>query len=188
MSVIAAICSSRTASTWLASDTVSSSGNLHLVVGPKWIMRHSWGVGVAGHLRTINVFQQHADELLKDLSDPYEFARRARDLLTADGYRSGKDDAGPCEFGQMLMLANTRSVWTIGADFSLTEVPADSLWAEGSGRELAIGAAHALQATVSDISAKDLIRLAVETAVARDVGCGGSAWIAELAKNSGSRL
>jgi ATP-dependent protease HslVU (ClpYQ) peptidase subunit len=180
MTVIAAMCSSLNASTWVASDTLISSGNLQLYVGPKWVMRGSWAVGIAGHMRTINIFQNHADELLRDLRDAYEFSRRARQMLLADGYLSAKNDEGPSDLGQMMMLANPRSAWTVGADFSLTQLPVDTLWAEGSGRELAIGAAHALQATCAGISAKEIIRAAVETAIARDIRCGGTAWIAEL--------
>jgi ATP-dependent protease HslVU (ClpYQ) peptidase subunit len=180
MTVIAALSSSASASTWVASDTMISSGNLQLHVGPKWVIRGSWAVGVAGHMRAINVFQSHADELFRDLRDPYEFAQRARQALLADGFEAAKNDGGPCELGQMLMLANAGSVWTVGSDFSLTEIPVDSLWAEGSGRELAIGAAHALAAACRSISARDLVRTAVETAIARDIRCGGTAWIAEL--------
>jgi ATP-dependent protease HslVU (ClpYQ) peptidase subunit len=181
MSVIAAMCSSRTASTWVASDTLVSSGNLRLSVGPKWLIRDSWAVGVAGHVRTINVFQRHAEELLKGLGDAYEFSRRARDLLRADGYGSAKEDLGPCDFGQMLMVATPHGVWTIGSDFSVSPIPVDFLWAEGSGRDLAIGAAHALRESCPEISAKDVLRRAVETAIACDVGCGGEAWVSEIA-------
>jgi ATP-dependent protease HslVU (ClpYQ) peptidase subunit len=126
------------------------------------------------------VFQNRAEQLLANLGNAYEFSQRARDILSADGYRSPKDDEGPCDFGQMLMLANSGGVWTVGSDFSLTELPADSMWAEGSGRELAIGAAHAIQSAFPEISPEEVIRLAVETAVAKDVGCGGAVWISEL--------
>lgn len=180
MTVIAAMCSSLSRSTWVASDTMIASGNLQLHVGPKWVVRGSWAVGVAGHLRAINVFQGHADELFHDLGDPYEFTQRARQVLLADGFEGAKNDGGPCELGQMLMLANPGNAWTVGSDFSLTQLPADALWAEGSGRELAIGAAYALGAGGGAISAKDIVRMAVETAIARDIRCGGIAWIAEL--------
>jgi ATP-dependent protease HslVU (ClpYQ) peptidase subunit len=131
-------------------------------------------------MRAINVFQSHADELFRDLRDPYEFAQRARHVLLADGFEAAKNDGGPCELGQMLMLASPRSAWTVGSDFSLTQLPADSLWAEGSGRELAIGAAHALGAGCRGVSVEDIVRTAVETAIARDIRCGGIAWLAEL--------
>ena len=185
MSVIAAICSSRTGSTWVASDTLVSSGNLRLSLGPKWLIREPWAAGVAGHVRTMNVFQRHPEELLKGLEDAFEFSLRARELLRADGYNSVKEDSGPCDFAQMLMVANPRGVWTIGSDFSVSPIPVDTLWAEGSGRDLAIGAAHALLLSCPTMPAKDLLSRAIATAIACDVGCGGEAWVGELAATEG---
>lgn len=158
----------------------NSSGDLKLIVGPKWILREPWAIGVAGHLRTINVFQHHAGMLLGDLPDAYEFARRARDLLKSDGYGEGKDTDGPPQFGQMALLARPDAVWTIGADFSVMPLPLDRLWAEGSGRDLAIGAAHALVSVHCGLPERDVVRHAVETAILYDSNCGGGCWLEEL--------
>ena len=156
------------------------SGDLRLAIGQKWIVREPWAVGVAGHLRTINIFHQHADTLLGTLPDAFEFARRARDLLKSDGYGEGKDTEGPPQFGQMFMLACPDRVWTVGADFSVMPLPPDKLWAEGSGRDLAIGAAHALVSAHGGYSEKDIVQQAVETAIIYDSGCGGAPWLREL--------
>jgi ATP-dependent protease HslVU (ClpYQ) peptidase subunit len=180
MSVIVALCSSESKSTWIASDTMVASGNLTLSIGSKWIVRKPWAVGVAGHLRTINVFQHHADELLRDLPDAYEFTRRARDFLKSDGYGEGTETDGPSHFGQMLLLACPDTVWTMGADFSVTPLPVDRLWAEGSGRDLAIGAGHALGTVHDGLSDRDVVRHAIETAIAYDSICGGTPWMEEL--------
>lgn len=180
MSVIVALCSSRSESTWIASDTMVVSASLTLSIGPKWIVREPWAVGVAGHLRTINIFQHHADALLGDLPAAYEFARRARELMKSDGYGEGEDSSGPAHYGQMLMLARPDAVWTIGADFSVMQLPTDTLWAEGSGRDLAIGAAHALRSVQSALSDRDVVRHATEAAIAYDSICGGPMWMAEL--------
>ena len=180
MTVLAAMHCSHSRSTWLASDTASSSGDLRLLVGPKWIVRGPWALGVAGHLRTMNLFEHHADSLFADLQGAYDFSQKARDLLRADGYVSAKEDTGPLEFGQALMLAHATGVWTVGSDFSFSPIPADTFWAEGSGRDLAIGAAHALNAASIAVPAREVVRLAVEAALAYDFLCGGPAWIAEL--------
>lgn len=181
MSVIVALCSSKSGSSWIASDTMGISGNLTLGIGSKWIVRGPWAVGVAGHLRTINVFQNHADELLGDLSDAFEFTQRARSLLKSDGYGEGTETDGPPSFGQMLMLVRPDMVFTVGADFSVMPLPVDKLWAEGSGRDLAIGAAHALGTVHGGLSDRDVVRHAIETAITYDSICGGSLWMEELA-------
>ena len=180
MTVIAAISSARAGATWVASDTLIISGNLELELGPKWSVRDAWAIGVAGHLRTMNIFAHHADTLLKDVRDVFEFTGRVRSLLGEEGFRSSKEEEGPPNFGQMLMLANPRNIWTIGPDFSITPLPDNTLWAEGSGRDLAIGAAHALQLCRAEISPRETIRLAIETAITCDAQCGGAPWIAEL--------
>jgi ATP-dependent protease HslVU (ClpYQ) peptidase subunit len=174
MSIIAALCSSTTCSTWIASDTMVCSGALRQIAGPKWIVRRPWAAGVAGHLRTINVLQHHAAELLQGLASPYEFAHRVRELLSADGYSSAKNDGGPPEYGQMLMLAHPGGIWAVAADFSVMPLPVDRLWAEGSGRELALGAAHALLAADAGLAEKDVVRHAVDAAIVYDSNCGGS--------------
>jgi ATP-dependent protease HslVU (ClpYQ) peptidase subunit len=181
MSVIAALCSTRTGTAWIGSDTMACSGTLRQDSGPKWVIRRPWAVGVAGHLRTINVISESADELLGNLSSPHDFAQRVRDLLRADGYREVKDDeVGPLQFGQMLMLARPDKSWTIGADFSVLELPADRLWAEGSGRDLVLGAAFGLQCTGMKHSDSEIVERALEAAILWDVSCGGIPWCAEL--------
>jgi ATP-dependent protease HslVU (ClpYQ) peptidase subunit len=180
MTVIAAMSSARAGATWVASDTLIISGNLELELGPKWLVRNEWAIGVAGHLRTMNIFAHHADILLKDVQNVFEFTGRVRSLLGEEGYRSVKEEEGPPNFGQMLMLANSRNIWTIGPDFSITPLPDDKLWAEGSGRDLAIGAAHAMQLSRAELSPREIVRVAIETAITCDAQCGGTAWIAEL--------
>ncbi len=178
MSVIAALHDRRSQSTWIGSDTLCCAGNLKLPFGPKWVVRRRWAIGIAGHLRTINLIDRHASELVQDLSGPYELAQRLRDLLKADGFREGQEERGPLEFGQTLMLARPDSVWVLGFDFSTVVLPPDRLWAEGSGRDLAIGAAHVLATQAA--APANVVRCAIETAVAFDTGCGGDAWVFQL--------
>jgi ATP-dependent protease HslVU (ClpYQ) peptidase subunit len=78
------------------------------------------------------------------------------------------------------MLARSDGVWNVGADFSVISLPADQLWAEGTGRELALGAAHALLSMNPNVAAKDIVRCAVEAAIAHDTTCGGGPWVEEL--------
>jgi ATP-dependent protease HslVU (ClpYQ) peptidase subunit len=68
----------------------------------------------------------------------------------------------------------------VGPDFSVTPIADDTLWAEGSGRELAIGAAHALQRMRAETQAREIVRAAIETAISWDTQCGGTAWLAEI--------
>lgn len=177
MSVIAAVQVAHEGPTWIGSDTLVTSGNLRLELGTKWIVRGEWAIGVAGHMRAINVIDHQASQLLSDVSGPYVLADRLRNLLQQDGFRAGTEEHGPLEFGQSLMLAHRNGVWGIGADFSTIALPPGRLWAEGSGRDLAIGAAHALAVCGVPPSPDEILRRALETAIMFDVGCGGRPWV-----------
>ncbi len=179
MSIIAAHHDAHRRSTWIGSDTLACSGSLRLPFGPKWVVRRPWAIGIAGHLRTVNLVDRHAGELMNQVSGPYELADRLRDLLKRDGFREGTEERGPMEFGQTLLLAHCNGVWTLGTDFSTVAVPSDQLWAEGSGRDLAIGAAHVLAHVIPQEPA-EIVRRAIETAIDLDIGCGGHAWVFEL--------
>lgn len=180
MSVIAALHDKRSRSTWIGSDTLCCAGDLKLPFGPKWVVRRPWAIGIAGHLRGINLIDQHASELVQAVSGPYQLAERLRDLLKRDGFREGAEERSPMEFGQTLMLARPDGVWTLGSDFSTVALPPDRLWAEGSGRDLAIGAAHVLLTRSAVPAPAEVVSCAIETAVAFDIGCGGEAWVFEL--------
>ena len=182
MSVIAALTCSTSGSTWIGSDTLMCSATLRQIVGPKWIRHRPWALGVAGHLRALNLFQYHAAELLGDLSHPFDFATRARELLKADGFTTeGNGSGGPIVYGQMLILARPGEVWAVAADFSVMALAPDRLWAEGSGRELAVGAGHALLTAGTDLTAEEVVRRAVDTAITYETSCGGTAWVDLLA-------
>jgi len=80
----------------------------------------------------------------------------------------------------MLILARPGEVWSVAADFSVVAIEPGRLWAEGSGRELAIGAAHALVELGSGLAAEQVVRRAVETAMALETSCGGTAWVSPV--------
>ena len=62
--------------------------------------------------------------------------------------------------------------------------PPDTLWAEGSGRELALGAAHALLSLKDVPNMEEIVRQAVDAAIIYDSTCGGTAWLEELSAES----
>ena len=144
MSVILVYCASPRATTWIASDTMAMSGNLRLDCGTKWILHGRWAAGVAGFLRSANLLEEGKARLLDGLDGPMDFADRAQQLFRSDGYREEREERGPANFGQVLLLATAGQCWIVGGDFSVAQVPPGQLWAEGSGREIAIGAGHAL--------------------------------------------
>jgi ATP-dependent protease HslVU (ClpYQ) peptidase subunit len=179
VSIIVGLCEPRR-QTWIGSDTLVCAGNIKLTMGAKWIMREPWAIGIAGHLRTVNLAEANADQLLGELPGVYEFARRMRDLLKADGFHEDAEDRGPLEFGQTTMLAHPTGLWTLGSDFSFIRIPDGQLWAEGSGRELALGAGHALLTRDPGIRSEEAVQRAIEAAIHFDTASGGEVWIRRL--------
>ncbi len=181
MSVVVALTAPEGRSTWIGSDTLYASGSLKLV-GPKWIVRPPWAVGVAGHLRSVNILEHHRENLLAELSGAYEFTRRIRELLREDGFHQDSEGQGPgpLGFGQTFILAHPEGAWTIASDFSIVPIPRGQLWAEGSGRELALGAAHARANCGGKFTARDTVKRAIAAAIAFDTICGGEIWLEEL--------
>lgn len=183
MSVIVGLRTSN-GETWIGSDTLACADAMKITVGPKWVVRAPWAVGVAGHLRTMNVVDAHADKLLHDLASAYEFSDRLRDLLKSDGFHENGEAQGPLVFGQTTMLAHPTGLWALGGDFSLVRIADNELWAEGSGRELALGAGYAAQVTCMKQAPEETVRLAIAAAIHFDVGSGGEIWIHRLKAES----
>ncbi len=181
MSVILALCDPARGATWIGSDTMAMSGSLRLDCGAKWILQDGWAAGIAGYLRSANLLEADKARLLAGLAGPGDFVDRARALFRADGYREETDEHGPPNLGQAMLLATAGRAWMIGGDFSVADVPPGLLWAEGSGRELAIGAGHALARLPAPPRPEEIARRALEAALALDTTCGGALWLAELA-------
>jgi ATP-dependent protease HslVU (ClpYQ) peptidase subunit len=181
MSVIAVLRTSDGSSTWVGSDTLVCNGCLKQDFGPKWIVHEPWAIGVAGHLRTVNLIERNIETLAGGLKDAYEFASRARDAMKSDGYHGDTDERGPIGFGGTLVLASAAGAWVIGSDFSITPIAPGAAWAEGSGREIALGAIHALQSLQVRLAPDDILRRAIDAAMALDMNCGGRTWVQQVA-------
>ena len=180
MSVIVVLRASDGRSTWVGSDTLICGGNLKQDYGPKWVIRAPWAIGVAGHLRTVNLIEQNIEGLTGNLKGAYEFALRAREIMKSDGYQGDPEERGPVAFGGTLILTNSTGAWVIGSDFSITTISPGTAWAEGSGREIALGAIHALQSLQTVLAPDDVLRRAIDAAMALDINCGGHPWVHEV--------
>ncbi|MDQ7250505.1 hypothetical protein [Dongia sedimenti] len=180
MSVIIALRAEDGRCSWLGCDTMVTGGNLKQDYGPKWLLQEDWAIGVAGHLRTVNLVEHHIESMLRDLNDPYEFALRVREIMKSDGYRASEEEIGPLTLGGALMLARPHGAWVIEADFSITPIAPGAAWAEGSGREVCMGALHVLLTSGGGLAPRDIVQRALDAAMALEVNCGGRTWIHQL--------
>lgn len=181
MSVIVALRTADGRCTWLGCDTQVSGGNLKQDYGPKWLIREAWAIGIAGHLRTVNLVEHHLGSLVRDLGVPYDFALRVREVMKADGYHGDEEEPGPLTLGGALILARSDGAWVIEADFSITPIAPGAAWAEGSGREVCMGALHALLALDGGLAPGDIVQRALDATTALEINCGGRTWTHQLA-------
>lgn len=158
-----------------------TGGSLKQEYGPKWLLQDPWAIGVAGHLRTVNLVERNRKTLLLDLKDAFDFGLRMREIMTADGYRGNTEEFGPLAFGGAIILATAASASVIGSDFSITPIAPGRGWAEGSGREVTMGALHALLSLSPPLDPESVITLALDAAMALDVNCGGQSWVRQIA-------
>ena len=162
--------------TWIGSDTLCRMGNIKINNGPKWVCWGKWAVGTAGDLRSINVFEQNAKQLFDDLSGPFDFSERVRDMLPRYGFDlkpPGNDEQVPL-CGQDMILACPEGIWAVPRDLCIVNV--GDYWADGSGLAFALGAMHALQGSDPEV----MMRAGLNAAMTFEAACGGDEWIEVL--------
>lgn len=167
--------------TWLGSDTLTFNGDIREHCGSKWTCHAGWAVASSGTLRTGNVVRRHIAEIVAS-ADPYEIASALRSVLADDGYER-HEKGGQIDFGDNFMLATAGRLWSVGTDFSVLEV--NDFYADGCGRELGLGAWHALH--TQRLSGEQVVRAALAAAGAYHVHCGGPPWVHVLRIDAGPK-
>lgn len=177
MTIIVALHDPKAKCTWIGADRLISAGGplMSLYHSEKWSRYGDWAAGMAGNFRTNVLVQNNAEGLFSDLSGEFEFTNRLKALFIEDGYSTDTDE-GPKSYGGSAILVNASGVWSIGPCFEVQAITPSELYAEGSGRKYAFGAATALQGG----DAETIVRKAVEAAIRYDPYCGGEPWIERL--------
>lgn len=159
--------------TWLGGDRRTTTeaevlSDHHL----KWLVEDGWALGIAGDARA-GALGQRAGLFDRLGNDPaWSIATTLRKALQADGWHT-KDNAGARCFDICMLIASAGGVWAAFDCLTPIAMPAGQFVAIGSGRQLAMGAAHALRGR----SPRQVVRRAVEAAIAHDTACGGEPWI-----------
>lgn len=175
MTVLAAMHDTAMGCTWIGSDTHATMGGLKFQCQPKWVIGSHWAVGCAGDARFQNIVRARLMDDLDERNDAFTVTDRLRSALKDDGWNTGGDPGAP-DFGVWAMLASPKGVWTICTAFSVD--PIKGYWADGSGGQVATGAMYA--ASLSGLSAEDIIRTGIMAAIEHERGCGGEVWFDRL--------
>lgn len=168
--------------TWIASDSQATSDNLKIGPVGKWVRRGAWAVGCAGDFKTICVMQGQTDTLLNGATSAGEVVQRLEKLLVTNNFAAGSDGPfGPPIWGQSFLIASDHGLWDVDMSLGLFAVPANTLWAAGSGRDFALGAGFG---AAQNPDAAERVRLAIEAAMAFDVMSGHGGWFDHIASET----
>jgi hypothetical protein len=166
--------------TWIGADSRATSDNLKIGPISKWVRVGGWAIGCAGDLKTINIIRSESAMLFEPTNDPQVIVQRLERMMIKHNYTAATDGPfGPPAWGQSFLLASPDGLWDLDGHLSVFPVPADTVWAAGSGRDFALGAGLA-SAQLSECAPADRVRLAIEAAMAYDVMSGHGGWFDHL--------
>lgn len=135
-------------------------------------------IASTGSGRTLVLIRE--SNILDKASGSHEVAEFLRELIKKDGYASSADDGrGALSFGDTYLYADASGVWDIDSRFATWPIDDGVLWARGSGMDYAVGAGFAMQKDAS-LNPYYRVRMAIEAAIANDLGCGGDIFIEHI--------
>lgn len=163
--------------TWIGSDRMLT-GSVKSEVQSKWAVHpNGFAIGTAGAARALNILEVECDTLLQGRPPPNEFIRRLRAVLEGHGYVPMVESPGPQIWGQDFLLASPNGIWAIDPALFIHHVPANKLWAEGSGRDYAFGAGYMTEGHEDPLFR---VTSALDAAANFDDATGSGAWVAHL--------
>lgn len=175
MTIIAAICSDRRTIIGY-NDGLERGGTPILGTSLPWIFFNDLAFGITGESSVQRLLSYKIREFAEIGSDPHVFIDAVRQILT-DNYVGSKDDSDfVTTYGIYSILVHKDGrIWDVGGCLSLTEIPHDTLWAQGSGADYAMGAFHALESVKSKIATERKLKICIEAAIKNDIHCVGIA-------------
>lgn len=184
MTIICAMRDPITGKVWIGADSrTTESGNLLIpTVCRKWRIakRGRHAVALAGWGRGCDVIR-HADEEMLFGGDltAMELSGRIRNLLLADGF-SRRDGSGPVQIQAASLIVVDGRLYDCDDSFAVSEIADGQVWATGSGRGFALGAAHAMRHVADFLAPVDVIKGCVAAACAYDTACGGEPFVTSV--------
>ncbi len=171
MSIIVAINDVDANVVWVGSNGRATLGSLRAPsVDHKWKAMNGWLIGITGSGPKLEALDAHAKEFPDTAEHPFEVLRFMKSAYEA--FDIGDTEEGLKRYcGSGILISKTGRIWDFDNSFCLTEVESGAFWAQGSGMEIALGAAAALEDYIA--SPRDRLRRAVEITIAKDVDCPG---------------
>lgn len=178
MTIVTVVRDRAAGKTWLGSNSRSLVGDAVMPSDrSKWTVIGDWAIALTGAGVMTDILMAAARDFPKRSEDGFAVGAFLRKSLREA--EVGKEEDGLWDFDISGLLAHRGGgVFDFDCQISVEPVNEGALWASGSGGKFALGAAHALKDET--LSAEELTRRAVETAIALDSGCPGHAIIEEF--------
>lgn len=175
MTIIAAIHDTKKNIVWLGANGRATIGSLVAPsIDTKWIAINGWVIGMTGSGPKIEALKAHESECPDDAAHPVEILKFMKNAY--GDFDIGETEEGVKKYsGSGLLVHRSGRIWDFDQSFCLTSVPADTFWAQGSGMEIAIGAAQALVPHVADQRLR--MHNVIEITIAKDVDCPGEVLV-----------
>ncbi len=181
VSIIAAINDTANNVVWVGSNGRATLGSLRAPsVDRKWKAMNGWLIGVTGSGPKLEALDAHGNEFPDPAEHPFEVLKFMKSAY--DAFDIGDTDEGLKRYcGSGLLVDKSGRIWDFDNSFCLTEVESGALWAQGSGMEIAIGAAAALAEFIP--SPRERLTRAVQITIDKDVDCPGELIVQSFDRN-----
>ena len=181
MTVITALHDADKKIIWLGSNSRATIGSF---VAPsidhKWFAINGWAIGITGSGPKLEALEAAAPEFPKDAKKPFELLKFLKTAF--ESFDIGETEEGLKRYlGGGLLVHQSGEIWDFDNSFVMIEVPSGAFWARGSGMDVAIGAARALEPHVT--SPEDITRHALEITISIDVDCHGEPLLQTFDEN-----
>ena len=181
MSIIAAINDTQNNVVWVGSNGRATLGSLRAPsVDRKWKAVNGWLIGITGSGPKLEALEAHANEFPDPAEYPFQVLKFMKSAY--DAFDIGDTDEGLKRYsGSGMLVSKSGRIWDFDNSFCLTEVESGAFWAQGSGMEIALGAAAALVEHVS--SPRERLKRAIQITIERDVDCPGEVIVQSFDRN-----
>lgn len=159
--------------TWVASDTLVSSGTETVGFTRKWVVRDGVALAVSGSAAVLSLAHEQLE--FDAQTKPTDLAKRLADMLPERGFKPEAPDGQTPYHGFSMLLATPERVLSIDSAGGVVHGFIGGFASRGSGSNYAEGAAWALAR--QGLRPREIMEGAIAAAMAHCRGCGGEMFL-----------
>ena len=181
MTIICAVKDPETGTIWLGSNSLHRRGDEVVPsANSKWKFYGNWALATSGSSvhsyileadgETLNSREMTVNDIISQLKAIYQ-----RNDIKAP---SDEQDSESLDYGAYILLAHSTGVYGIDRHLTPHKIDDGFMWTAGSGADFARGADHSAKRLNQSCEVR--VKLAIEAAIASDIGCPGNMIVEQL--------